>query len=826
MDDHKWRQKKSVDKEKIKGRYQDGMDGSIVHGTYALKQVIGRGAYGVVYRAVKRGSSKPVAIKQIEFEDESELNEHMLEIDLLKNLRHENIVEYRGFIQKAHELYIILEYCSRGSLRDLLKQGPLLEEDTVNYVRQTLQGLQYLHEQGVIHRDIKAANLLLTEDGVVKLADFGVSTRINRMAMTYAGSPNWMAPEVMTGQGASTVSDIWSLGATVVELLTGNPPFHNLVNESACYAIVNEEYIPPLTLSAGCQEFLSQCFQKNMFKRATAPELLQHPWLQQENFQKQRSKINLAEYIEKDDKWDADFVLDSDTDMTPSPTKVTEKLRKLQGEDFRTLSVDELFIDHSLDAITAQLLQSLLELQAETTKNKRKNDDFNAIKNRAYDIFKYDKQFNHSSLKEKFVDTGGVSLLISLQFESLLSMFFDKSIKLLIQCGILFHMNTLRDSRLVVLVSYGYRSLTSPEIWNEWCLKHKKKISECINTELGSTKYIEAEKLLIHVSLLKDFPLDISRLMLYAKKYKHLQHCIYTCLNNSIKRSISNIPTSNMIHGKLVYEKSNFPSHVMEWLLEMIPVLKKRAIEPFVELCFHVCHLNNKSIAELMRDGQFFSLTKSLLQSSNNNCLPWCLNLCSEYAKDLKQDNIGTMLDIGMSSLTVGHCLHNSIEIILNCVNVAQLNHLEISLSTDNIIIGDGSIPLQNLVESFYQDNGRYDKFITKFTKLCSLPIGSQICIGVFEQERFVGRIYELFDRFKTSLIIQIDLLKFLKVLVIQINDKNKLSQPDKRKKLLKFLSHNWNTTDSVTPIKQTQQRVGADSVLIQQLCQDIENLI
>lgn len=795
------------------------MDNSIAHGTYALKQVIGRGAYGVVYRAVKRGTNKPCAIKQIEFEDESELNEHMLEIDLLKNLRHQNIVEYRGFIQKAHELYIILEYCARGSLRDILKHGPLLEDDTVNYVTQTLYGLQYLHEQGVIHRDIKAANLLLTEEGIVKLADFGVSTRINRMAMTYAGSPNWMAPEVMTGQGASTVSDIWSLGATVVELLTGNPPFHNLVNESACYAIVNEEYIPPLTLSAECRDFLSRCFQKNMFKRATAQELLAHIWLKK--IQKPKSKINLAEYIEKDGKWDVDFVLDSNTDMTPSPTKSPIQ-EDLAPADFRTLSVDQLFIEHSTDSIVVGLIKTLNELTA----IKADATASGSLSNRTFEILKYDKQFNHTALKEKFIDNGGTPLLISLRFESVLAAFFEKSVKLLIQCGILSHFDSLKNSRLTVLVSYCYRTLTSHDIWNQWCLSHKDKISACVNAELTSTKYIEAEKLLIHVSMIKDFPLSVPKLMLFAKKYKHLQHCIFTSLNNSIKRTIVNVPTSNLIHGKLFYEKSNFPVTIQEWLLEMITHVKRKATDPFVELCFHVCHLNNKSIELLMKDGHFLALTKTLLKSSNHSSLPWCLNLCSEYTKNLKAEDIGTMIDIGLSSLPIANCLPNSIEILLNCFNVAQQIESPIVLHNESVTIGNHNIPFSLLVASFYQDNGRFDKYITKYTKLCSLPVGGKICSEVLKQERFIGRIHELFGTFKTSLIIQIDLLKFLKVLVIQTNEQGKSSYCNKLETLAKFLSSNWKNTQTFTPIKQGHQKVGADSVLIHQLCQDIQNLI
>jgi serine/threonine protein kinase len=113
---------------------------------------------------------------------------------------------------------------------------------------QVLQGLQYLHDQGVIHRDIKGANILTTKDGTVKLADFGVSTSTlagpDKEAQV-VGTPYWMAPEIIQLSGATSASDIWSVGCTVIELLQGKPPYHNLAAMPALFAIVNDDH-PPL----------------------------------------------------------------------------------------------------------------------------------------------------------------------------------------------------------------------------------------------------------------------------------------------------------------------------------------------------------------------------------------------------------------------------------------------------------------------------------------------------------------------------------------------------------------------------------------------------
>jgi serine/threonine protein kinase len=126
-------------------------------------------------------------------------------------------------------LNIILEYIENGSLDSLIKKfGKLPENLVVIYVKQVLHGLDYLHRQGVIHRDIKGGNILTTKDGIVKLADFGVATKLTDAGKSnsFAGTPYWMAPEVieMSGQ-ESSACDIWSLGCTVLELLTGSPPY-------------------------------------------------------------------------------------------------------------------------------------------------------------------------------------------------------------------------------------------------------------------------------------------------------------------------------------------------------------------------------------------------------------------------------------------------------------------------------------------------------------------------------------------------------------------------------------------------------------------------
>ena len=145
-------------------------------------------------------------------------------------------------------MLIVARYCENGSLHSICKNfGKFPENLVALYMAQVLNGLLYLHEQGVIHRDIKGANILTTKEGLVKLADFGVATRKDNglHESSVVGTPYWMAPEVIELAGATTASDIWSLGCTVIELLDGKPPYHKLQPMPALFRIVNDDH-PPL----------------------------------------------------------------------------------------------------------------------------------------------------------------------------------------------------------------------------------------------------------------------------------------------------------------------------------------------------------------------------------------------------------------------------------------------------------------------------------------------------------------------------------------------------------------------------------------------------
>ncbi|KAG4417729.1 hypothetical protein IFR04_009168 [Cadophora malorum] len=280
---------------------------------YRLGECLGKGAFGSVYKAFNWGTGEAVAVKQIKLGDlpKSELRMIEAEIDLLKNLHHDNIVKYLGFVKSSDCLNIILEYCENGSLHSICKSYGKFPENLVGvYMGQILLGLLYLHDQGVIHRDIKGANILTTKDGKVKLADFGVSTSTLAGADKEAqvvGTPYWMAPEIIQLSGATPASDIWSLGCTVIELLEGKPPYHKLAPMPALFAIVNDDHPPlPEGVSPAARDFLMQCFQKDPNLRVSARKLLKHAWIvgsRRTDAPVAKPPANFSEAVEEVKQW-------------------------------------------------------------------------------------------------------------------------------------------------------------------------------------------------------------------------------------------------------------------------------------------------------------------------------------------------------------------------------------------------------------------------------------------------------------------------------------------------------------------------------------------
>ncbi|KAJ8405365.1 hypothetical protein AAFF_G00318380 [Aldrovandia affinis] len=260
---------------------------------YELIHRVGSGTYGDVFKARNIKTSEMAAIKIVKLDPGDDITSIQQEITMMKECKHKNIVAYFGSYHRNTKLWICMEYCGGGSLQDIYHvTGPLKEKQIAYVCRETLQGLHHLHDTGKMHRDIKGANILLTERGDVKLADFGVAAEISASVAkrkSFIGTPYWMAPEVAAVEkkgGYNHLCDIWAVGITAIELAELQPPMFDLHPMRALMLMSKSNFQPPklkdkTKWSAGFQSFVKMSLTKNPRKRPSAERLLEHPFMTQ-----------------------------------------------------------------------------------------------------------------------------------------------------------------------------------------------------------------------------------------------------------------------------------------------------------------------------------------------------------------------------------------------------------------------------------------------------------------------------------------------------------------------------------------------------------------
>ncbi|KAG5518697.1 hypothetical protein PMAC_002666 [Pneumocystis sp. 'macacae'] len=271
---------------------------------YTLLEKLGTGSFGVVWKAVRRKTGEIVAIKQIDLEStDDDITEIQKEISLLSGCDSRYVTKYYSSFVKGHKLWIVMEYMAGGSALDLLKPGPFTEAQIAILCRELLEGLCYLHSEGKIHRDIKAANVLLSFSGQVKLADFGVAAQLSSHKSrrnTFVGTPFWMAPEVIRQSGYDYKADVWSLGITAIELARGEPPLSEYHPMRVLFLIPKAK--PPVlegNYSKEFKDFVSLCLIKDARARPSAKDLLKHKFIKSAG----KSSL-LQELLERRQEWD------------------------------------------------------------------------------------------------------------------------------------------------------------------------------------------------------------------------------------------------------------------------------------------------------------------------------------------------------------------------------------------------------------------------------------------------------------------------------------------------------------------------------------------
>ncbi|XP_027456998.1 mitogen-activated protein kinase kinase kinase 4 isoform X3 [Zalophus californianus] len=253
---------------------------------------IGEGQYGKVYTCISVDTGELMAMKEIRFQpnDHKTIKETADELKIFEGIKHPNLVRYFGVELHREEMYIFMEYCDEGTLEEVSRLG--LQEHVIRlYSKQITIAINVLHEHGIVHRDIKGANIFLTSSGLIKLGDFGCSVKLKNNAQTMPGEVNstlgtaaYMAPEVITrakGEGHGRAADIWSLGCVVIEMVTGKRPWHEYEHNFQIMYKVGMGHKPPIPerLSPEGKDFLSHCLESEPRMRWTASQLLDHSFV-------------------------------------------------------------------------------------------------------------------------------------------------------------------------------------------------------------------------------------------------------------------------------------------------------------------------------------------------------------------------------------------------------------------------------------------------------------------------------------------------------------------------------------------------------------------
>jgi len=270
---------------------------------YKFGRIIGKGAFGKVNLGLNLLTGRIVAIKSFNKQNIiSEISKRKIlyETNLMRNLHHKSIVKILETFESEKYILIIMEYISGGNLQNFVKKRRKLTEKTAKILfKQIIEGIQYIHSQGIVHRDIKLENILLDLNNNIKICDFGVGKIIKPESTLYdqCGTPVYMAPEIIKNAGYKGFPvDIWSSGVALYIMLTGNIPFNRGKIHDLQYNIVNKDINPIEGISNEAKNLIEGLLNKDPNKRLTAEDILNHPWLNNIDDLDTNGLININKY--------------------------------------------------------------------------------------------------------------------------------------------------------------------------------------------------------------------------------------------------------------------------------------------------------------------------------------------------------------------------------------------------------------------------------------------------------------------------------------------------------------------------------------------------
>jgi len=265
-----------------------GPNGKKFHKTFTLNDFdigkkLGIGKFGKVYLARERKTGYICALKVLY---KSRLREHHVEhtlrreIEIMTNIRHPNLTRLFGYFFDGDRVYLILEYCAKGEMFDVLrKEGRFSERRTAMYIHDLAAGLHYLHCKNIIHRDIKPENILLDQQGRIKLTDFGWSVHTGGKRRTMCGTPEYLPPEMVEKETHGTAVDTWALGVLTYEFLVGTSPFEAKSMKKIMTRIKSMDFTYPSCISPLARDFISQLLKKNPTDRLSLEQVPDHPFM-------------------------------------------------------------------------------------------------------------------------------------------------------------------------------------------------------------------------------------------------------------------------------------------------------------------------------------------------------------------------------------------------------------------------------------------------------------------------------------------------------------------------------------------------------------------